>query len=207
MADKTRIGRLALRVEGENWNAYYALNETMEDALPLGSIKMGAVMRNPAHKQAFMDLMREVVSDILEDATGHLDGGAVMATDRAVIVRHDSGCVDFVEHIKRQREWSRHTFGPGARTAGVLAHIRKELIEIESAPDDVIEWIDVIILAIDGAWRAGHSPETIATALIAKQRRNEARRWPDWRKADPNGPIEHDRSADPLNSAECVPWP
>jgi hypothetical protein len=64
MSDKTRIGRLALRVEGENWNAYYALNETMEGAVPLGSIKLGAVTRNPAHKKAFMDLMRGVVSDI-----------------------------------------------------------------------------------------------------------------------------------------------
>lgn len=70
MADKKPIGRLALRVEGDNWNAYYALNDTMEGAVPLGSITMMAVTRNPALKQAFMDLMIGVVSDILEDATG-----------------------------------------------------------------------------------------------------------------------------------------
>lgn len=126
---------------------------------------------------------------------------------RVTRVQDESGCGDFVEHIKRQREWSLHTFGPGARTAGLLAHIRKELTEIESAPDDVTEWIDVVILAIDGAWRAGHSPETIAAALADKQARNEARKWPDWRTADPNRPIEHDRSADGPISAECVLWP
>lgn len=102
---------------------------------------------------------------------------------------------DLVAHIRRQIEWSARTFGPGDRTVGVVAHIRKELAEIEAAPGDVMEWIDVVILAIDGAWRAGHSPEAIAAALREKQAINEDRRWPDWRVADPNGPIEHERGA------------
>lgn len=100
---------------------------------------------------------------------------------------------DLIGHILRQREFSRRTFGPGTRTAGVIAHIRKELAEIESNPGDIFEWVDVILLAIDGAWRAGHSPEAIARAIIIKQERNEGRNWPDWRTADPNGPIEHER--------------
>jgi hypothetical protein len=33
-------GRLALRVEGEFWNAYYAMPGTMRDAIFLGSIRM-----------------------------------------------------------------------------------------------------------------------------------------------------------------------
>lgn len=98
-----------------------------------------------------------------------------------------------VDIIHRQREFSRRTFGPDPRTAGVLAHIRKELVEIESNPGDVTEWADLIILAIDGAWRAGHSPEAIADAVPAKIAVNEGRKWPDWRTADPNGPIEHER--------------
>ena len=96
-------------------------------------------------------------------------------------------------HIERQRTWSRATFGPDTRTAGVLAHIRKELDEIAAAPHDVTEWVDVIILAIDGAWRAGHEPQAIIDALIAKQARNEARTWPDWRTAPEGQPIEHVR--------------
>lgn len=105
------------------------------------------------------------------------------------------------DHLARQREWSRRTFGPGRRTAGVVAHIRKELVEIEAAPDDVTEWADVVILALDGAWRAGHEPQAIIDAIKAKQARNEAREWPDWRTADPNGPIEHTREA-PLSWQE-----
>jgi len=101
---------------------------------------------------------------------------------------------DLVRHLYRQREFSQNTFGPGARAAGVIAHIRKELGEIEAKPEDVFEWVDIVLLALDGAWRAGHSPEVIVNALQLKQERNERRSWPDWRMADPNGPIEHDRS-------------
>jgi len=101
--------------------------------------------------------------------------------------------MNLIEHIDRQRDFSFRTFGPGARTRGVIAHIRKELIEIEAAPADLEEWVDVILLAIDGAWRAGHAPEAIAAGIVAKQERNESRDWPDWRTADPNSPIEHTR--------------
>lgn len=103
---------------------------------------------------------------------------------------------DLAAHLERQRAFSRKTFGPGNRTAGVIDHIRKELREIEADPTDIEEWIDVIILALDGAWRAGYEPAQIVEAIVAKQAKNEKRRWPDWRAADPDKAIEHDRSAD-----------
>jgi hypothetical protein len=65
-----KVGRLALREEGENWNAYYAMPDTMDGALPLGSIKIGFAKRSDTTKRAFIDLMRECVADVIEDATG-----------------------------------------------------------------------------------------------------------------------------------------
>ena len=62
---------------------------------------------------------------------------------------------DLLLMIKRQWLWSRDTFGNGRRTGGVIQHIRKELNEIEQKPDDLEEWVDVIILALDGFWRHG----------------------------------------------------
>lgn len=103
---------------------------------------------------------------------------------------------DLVEHLHRQRDWSEKTFGPGARTAGVLDHIAKELNEIRAKPNDCEEWADLILLALDGAWRHGHSPAKIAHAIASKQTKNESRKWPDWRTSDPNKAIEHDRSGD-----------
>lgn len=102
---------------------------------------------------------------------------------------------DMLAHLQRQREFSERTFGPGARTQGVIAHIRKELLEIEADPTDISEWIDVAILALDGAWRAGYAPQQIIDALVAKQNKNEARHWPDWRTQPSDGPIEHVKQA------------
>lgn len=103
---------------------------------------------------------------------------------------------DLVAHLRRQAEFSGRTFGPGPRVAAVCDHIRKELIEVEAAGGELAEWIDVIILGLDGAWRSGATAEQIVAAIEAKQTKNEGRRWPDWRTADLNKAIEHDRTAE-----------
>lgn len=64
------VGRLAMRVEGDNWNAYYALTNTMEGAIYLGSIRMGAVTDNRDRKRAFMKMMEDIVADIIEEKFG-----------------------------------------------------------------------------------------------------------------------------------------
>lgn len=64
-----QIGRLALRLEGDNWNAYYAQTGTMEGAVFLGSLSM-AFAAIPARKEQFMALMRECVADVIQEATG-----------------------------------------------------------------------------------------------------------------------------------------
>lgn len=95
-------------------------------------------------------------------------------------------------HLARQADFSFKTFGPGNRTEGLIDHILKELDEIKATNgEDLMEWIDVIILALDGALRAGFKPQEISNALDAKQTVNESRKWPDWRTADPGKAIEH----------------
>lgn len=66
--------------------------------------------------------------------------------------------MNLVEHIDRQRSFSLETFGPGGRSTAIVEHIRRELLEISQDPGDLYEWIDVVLLAIDGAWRAGFQP-------------------------------------------------
>lgn len=102
---------------------------------------------------------------------------------------------DMLAHLRRQREWSEKTFGPGDRAKGIVDHIRKELCEIEAAPKDCSEWMDVVILALDGAWRAGFSPQEVIDQLVGKQAKNEKRIWPDWRTMPIDKAIEHDRTA------------
>ncbi len=69
MSVEKQIGRLAMRVEGTLWCAYYAMPNTMDGAVFLGSIAM-AFVEQPDRKEAFMALMREAVSDLIEERTG-----------------------------------------------------------------------------------------------------------------------------------------
>ena len=101
-----------------------------------------------------------------------------------------------LSYYERQIAWSRETFGPALRTKGVIDHIRKELREIEADPFDLTEWVDVVILAMDGFWRHGGKPEQLLDTLLAKQTKNMARDWPDWRTMSEDQAIEHDRSSD-----------
>jgi len=145
---------------------------------------------------------QEPVAEVDEDDSGLF---ADLDTPKGVMVKRGQKLYaaagarpgfDLITHLHRQIAFSQRTFGPGERTAGVLDHIRKELIEIEAAPADLTEWIDLILLALDGAWRAGHTAEAICQGIDAKQTKNEGRTWPDWRTAAPGKAIEHVRSAD-----------
>lgn len=79
--------------------------------------------------------------------------------------------------LDEQKEWSERVFGPGNRTLGVIKHIRLELNEIEENPIDLLEWIDVVLLSLDGAWRAGYTSKQIIDALIEKSAINRARKY------------------------------
>ncbi|WP_010137344.1 dATP/dGTP pyrophosphohydrolase domain-containing protein [Oceanicola sp. S124] len=115
--------------------------------------------------------------------------------------------MDLKQHLIRQMAFSHATYGPGVRTAGVIDHIRKELVEVQTSNGESDEWVDVVILALDGLTRrlayctgVRGDPEFVADLacrlILAKQARNEARTWPDWRTADSEKAIEHDRSSE-----------
>ncbi|AEG53147.1 dATP/dGTP pyrophosphohydrolase domain-containing protein [Sinorhizobium meliloti] len=101
-----------------------------------------------------------------------------------------------IAYLRRQWEWSLRTFGPGFRTEGICDHIGKELKEVRKNPHDLMEWLDIVILALDGYWRHGGSPERAMTILQGKQDKNFARNWPDWRTMSEDKAIEHDRSGE-----------
>lgn len=105
-----------------------------------------------------------------------------------------------------QRHWSAKTFGLGAgRWKGIVAHVEKELREIERDPLDLEEWIDVIILGFDGAWRTGATNHAIISALFAKQAKNRTREW--IVSEDPAIPSEHRRKLSDVLMAGVDPAP
>ncbi|NQZ74705.1 MAG: DUF550 domain-containing protein [Ekhidna sp.] len=125
--------------------------------------------------------------------------------------------MELEEHIKRMMAFSRATYGPGRKTEGLIKHIRSELEEVvnaETNEERINEWVDLVILSLDGLWReiyehqkqryAGHhqfvdgensawneTPDDLVHYLTQKQTKNELRDWPDWRTAPEGEPIEH----------------
>lgn len=57
------------------------------------------------------------------------------------------------ELLKRQREFSVNAFGDHNLVTGVYGHLLKELDEVALDPEDITEWADCFILAMDGAHR------------------------------------------------------
>ena len=70
MKKDVNIGRLAMRVEGRMWNAYWAHSNTMDGAVLLGSIGMPFVCGNEERKQAFQSMMVEIMNEVITEATG-----------------------------------------------------------------------------------------------------------------------------------------
>lgn len=118
--------------------------------------------------------------------------------------------MDLIGHIERHRAWSALTFGPRDHRPvdGILDHLKKELKEIAENPADLEEWIDLITLAIDGAWRfaesftnragdGGLTSKAIADVLAWKLNKNMNRTWPDWKTAPKDKAIEHVRNEEP----------
>lgn len=112
--------------------------------------------------------------------------------------------MDLKQHLLRQMAWSHAVFGPGERMNGVLDHIRKELVEVEKGDGDSAEWVDVVILALDGLTRRlafingkrldpAQVAEVACNMIVGKQTRNESRDWPDWRSQPKDKAIEHVR--------------
>lgn len=111
--------------------------------------------------------------------------------------------MDLKQHLLRQMAFSHATFGPGERTGMVVDHLRKELDEVIDSDGDASEWVDVVLLALDGltrrlAFAGGRGradpegvTEMVCRMIAGKQARNEARSWPNWRDVDPDSAIEH----------------
>lgn len=104
------------------------------------------------------------------------------------------------------RDWSKATFGPGRRTKGLLEHIRRELDEVAANPDDLVEWVDVVLLAFDGYWRHGGTPEGFMDMVRYKFSVNQARKWPPPAPDDqPNHHVEETPPAQPEgHNAPCA---
>lgn len=106
------------------------------------------------------------------------------------------------EFANFQKDWSEKTFGPPEfrGPAGPLKHLAKEAMEAASeevgTEKQLEELADCLFLIVDATFRSGFWTTDLLSAAMKKLDKNKEREWPDWKSADPNAPIEHDRSKD-----------
>jgi len=87
--------------------------------------------------------------------------------------------------IIQYRDWNFAKFGDdGPRTERIVNHIKSELEEVLADPKDILEWVDVMLFAWQGALRAGHSPEEIVDGVVEKMAKNKHRHWFSAREED-----------------------
>lgn len=115
--------------------------------------------------------------------------------------------MDLKQHLIRQMAFSKATYGPGPRTNGVLDHLSKEIEEVRESNGSAAEWVDLVILSLDGLTRqlsfcneqthriakSADIAQSACDMIVGKQDRNENRDWPDWRTMSADKAIEHVR--------------
>jgi len=62
--------RLALRAEGQAWNAYIAQEHSMENAFFIGSIPLHVVHQDERIAEDFINLMQRVMAISIKEACG-----------------------------------------------------------------------------------------------------------------------------------------
>ena len=89
--------------------------------------------------------------------------------------------------------WSQKTFGSDLERdwTGPLAHLAKEIKEVEAQPMDREEWADMFLLLLDAARRAGFNATGLLLAAEYKLSINKNRVWGE---PNPDGSVEHVRT-------------
>ncbi len=70
MSEKGLAIRLCMRVEGDFWVAYVAPPNTMDGAFCAGSISIVYIAHNAERREAFLDMMRDALSETIPEMRG-----------------------------------------------------------------------------------------------------------------------------------------
>lgn len=100
--------------------------------------------------------------------------------------------------FQEQAEWSQQTFGSDLSRgpSGPLKHLASEVLEALRSPEDIIEYADCQLLALDAVRRGGFGLEQLLEACWLKFKINRNKRsWPQT--TSPHEPVFH-RQEDPL---------
>lgn len=85
-------------------------------------------------------------------------------------------------------QWADAQFGLGREPSAVIAHLKKEVIELDETPNDLMEYADCFILLLQAAKLAGYDTYKLMDAAFTKHEINKNRKWG---ALNPDGSVEH----------------
>jgi hypothetical protein len=94
---------------------------------------------------------------------------------------------------RRVNEWQNVTFIHGT-VDSKLHHMVDEVEEVRRAPEDLLEWADIMILFMGACGKAGFTMEEIMVGVEAKLIINKKRKWGE---PDERGVCKHEVTEQP----------
>jgi hypothetical protein len=85
-------------------------------------------------------------------------------------------------------DWADKTFGINRTASPVIAHLIREVYELEETPEDIMEYADCFILLLQAAKLSGYDTDDLIRASFAKMEINKNRKWG---KPNADGSVEH----------------
>ena len=97
---------------------------------------------------------------------------------------------EFLRFQIEAHRWSEQTFGVARSPDGPIAHLVKEVKELQQNPYDIMEYADCLMLILDAASNASITGDKLLEAAWEKLEINRQR---DWGIPDADGVVEHRR--------------
>lgn len=86
------------------------------------------------------------------------------------------------------KRWSEKEFG-SQRLRGIIAHLRREVRELENNPRNLEEFADCQMLLMDALTQAGYNMDELKGAVDCKLEINKKR---NWKEPNEDGSVEHE---------------
>ena len=116
--------------------------------------------------------------------------------------RYNGGPWDFFKVMENWAKWSDSVWGENRPPNGTVNHLVEEAAELAENPTDIMEYVDVIMLAVDGLRQAGFDFAEFTDAAIKKLAINKAR---EWGPVDENGVSRHVKDSAKTGKAKALP--
>ena len=117
----------------------------------------------------------------------------LIAFARRALQQSETHKNSFEQLFQVHAEFSDKTFGKQRSPIGPINHLKREVQELYTTPQDWEEYADCLLLLMDAFRRSGGNAMDLLEAAFKKLEKNKTRTWGE---PDSDGVVEHIKSSD-----------